>query len=141
MTDKILLDTNILVYIYDHSESIKQQKAIRILDRLIPLEKAVISTQILAEFYAATTKAKRSLLTRSEALQKVIYYANIFKVVEINKPVIVEAVKGVEKHSFSFWDAQVWATARIYSIPVILSEDFNSGSSIENVSFENPFLT
>jgi predicted nucleic acid-binding protein len=141
MIDKILIDTNILIYVYDNAESIKQEKAIKVLDRLIPLQKAVISTQILAEFYAATTKARRSLLSRSEALQRVLIYANIFEVVEINKAVIVEAVRGVEKHGFSFWDAQVWATARIYSIPVVFSEDFNSGAIIEDILFENPFRT
>jgi len=39
----------------------------------------------------------------------------------------------------SFWDAQVWATAKLNQIPVVLSEDFASGCVIEGVQFENPF--
>ena len=39
----------------------------------------------------------------------------------------------------SFWDAQVRATAKLNQIPVILSEDFASGSVIEGVQFDDPF--
>ncbi len=39
----------------------------------------------------------------------------------------------------SFWDAQVWATAKLNQIPVVLSQDFASGSVIEGVQSENPF--
>jgi predicted nucleic acid-binding protein len=41
----------------------------------------------------------------------------------------------------SLWDAQVWATAKLNQIPVVLSEDFASGSVIEGVLFENPFAS
>ncbi|CAN1213360.1 hypothetical protein TUMEXPCC7403_24355 [Tumidithrix helvetica PCC 7403] len=57
----------------------------------------------------------------------------------ITKAVLLEAVRGVETHSFSFWDAQIWATARIYQISEIFSEDFNTGSTVEAVSFFDPF--
>jgi len=39
----------------------------------------------------------------------------------------------------SFRDAQVWATAKLNQIPVVLSQGFASGSVIEGVQFENPF--
>ena len=51
---------------------------------------------------------------------------------------VLEAVRGVRDHRFSFYDAQIWAVARLNSIPVILSEDFNTGASIEGVLFVNP---
>jgi len=37
------------------------------------------------------------------------------------------------------WDAQIWAAARLNQIPVVVSEDFNSGSMTEGVRFVNPF--
>ncbi len=39
----------------------------------------------------------------------------------------------------AFWDAQIWATAKLNQIPVVLSQGFASGSVIEGVLFENPF--
>jgi predicted nucleic acid-binding protein len=38
----------------------------------------------------------------------------------------------------SYWDAQIWATARLNQVPVVFSEDFNTGSLIEGVRFINP---
>jgi predicted nucleic acid-binding protein len=52
-----------------------------------------------------------------------------------------EAIRGVRDRQFSFWDAQIWATARLNQIPVVFSEDFNSGSSIESVRFIDLFST
>lgn len=51
---------------------------------------------------------------------------------------MVDAARGVLDHQLSFWDALIWATAKLNQIPVILSEDFRSGTSLEGVRFINP---
>lgn len=38
-------------------------------------------------------------------------------------------------------DAQLWATAKLNQIPVIFSEDFNSGATLEGARFVNPFAS
>jgi predicted nucleic acid-binding protein len=53
--------------------------------------------------------------------------------------VVLEALRGVKQHQFEFWDAQIWAAARLNQTPIVFSEDFNSGSVIEGVRFVNPF--
>jgi predicted nucleic acid-binding protein len=45
----------------------------------------------------------------------------------------------VQQYQFSFWDAQIWAAARLSQAPVVLSEDFNPGAVIEGVRFVDPF--
>jgi len=45
----------------------------------------------------------------------------------------------VRQYQFSFWDAQIWAAAKLNQVPVVLSEDFNAGAIIEGVRFVNPF--
>jgi predicted nucleic acid-binding protein len=45
----------------------------------------------------------------------------------------------VRDHGLSYCDTQVWAAARLNQVPVIFSEDFNSGSALEGVRFINPF--
>ncbi len=52
--------------------------------------------------------------------------------------IVLEAARGVRDYQFSFWDAQIWATARLNQIPTIYSEDFNVNSAIEGVRFLNP---
>jgi len=38
-----------------------------------------------------------------------------------------------------YYDAQIWAIAFLYQIPVVLSEDFNTGAVVKGVEFRNPF--
>lgn len=61
-----------------------------------------------------------------------------FEVISLTAPVVTEALRGVYEHRLSYYDAQIWAPARLSQIPVVLSEDFNSGAILESVSFLNP---
>lgn len=52
--------------------------------------------------------------------------------------IVNEATVGVQQHHLSYWDAQLWATARLNQVAVVLSEDFASGSRRGGVRFVNP---
>jgi predicted nucleic acid-binding protein len=54
---------------------------------------------------------------------------------------VLEAVRGVRDHQLAYWDAQIWATARLNQVPLVLSEDFSNGAVIEGVRFVNPFAS
>lgn len=139
MNGRIFLDTNILVYIYDPLDAAKQERAIEVVDRLIRTTRAVISTQVLGEFFIATTRTRRPLLSPAEAIARMRNYLAACYVVDITQLICLEAIRGVEAHNIGFWDAQIWATARLNQILEIYSEDFNSGAIIEGVRFTNPF--
>lgn len=139
MNGKILLDTNILVYIYDPLDRTKQDRAIEVVDKLIQTNRVVISTQVIGEFFIATTRAKRPLLTPAEALGRMRNYLAACYVVDVTQLISLEAIRGVETHHFGFWDAQIWATAKLNQIPEVYSEDFSSGAIVEGVRFINPF--
>ena len=138
MSNRVLLDTNILVYLYDPLDSAKQEQAIAIVDRLIRTSIAVLSPQIMGKFFIATTRARRPLLSPSEAIDRIRNYLASCQVVDITQMITLEAVRGMETHSFGFWDAQIWATARLNQIAEVYSEDFNPGATIEGVRFTNP---
>lgn len=42
-------------------------------------------------------------------------------------------------HPMSFWDPLVWASAAQHGIPVIYSEDYQSGRTVGGVRYINPF--
>jgi predicted nucleic acid-binding protein len=52
---------------------------------------------------------------------------------------VLEATRGVQDHLLPYWDAQIWATARLNQIPIVFSEDFNAGAVLGGVRFVNPF--
>jgi predicted nucleic acid-binding protein len=139
MSDRVFADTNVLVYAYDRTEPEKQQQALAVLDHLVMTKIGVISTQVLAEFFVTVTRKIKAPLSVDEAYQRLVNYSQAWKVVDLSSLIVLEAGRGVRDHQFSFWDAQIWATARLNQIPVIFSEDFSSGAIIVGVRFVNPF--
>ena len=139
MNDRVLADTNVLVYAYDRSEPHKQQQALQILDRLAVSGAGAISTQVLGEFFVAVTRKITAPLTVDEGYTRVNNYLRSWAVLNLTGMVVLEAARGVRDHAMSFWDAQIWAVARLNQIPVVLSEDFQDESAVEGVRFVNPF--
>jgi predicted nucleic acid-binding protein len=135
----MLIDTNVLVYAYDRSEPDKQRRALDVLDRLVSSGEGRLSAQVLSEFYVNVTAKIPSPLTKAEAEGRLAHYVQLWPVYPVSATVVLEAVRGVNDYQFSFWDAQIWAAARLNHIPVVLSEDFNAGAVIEGVRFVDPF--
>jgi len=140
MTSKTFIDTNVLVYAYDRSEPLKQRAAFDLLDTLANSGTGVISAQVLSEFFVTVTKKISEPLTFKQAITRVKNFCQLWTVLELNEMIVLEAVRGVKEHRFSFWDAQIWAAARLNQVNLVLSEDFSHGSFVEGVRFINPFL-
>ncbi len=139
MSARVFIDTNVLVYAYDRSEPEKQRRALEILDQLVSTRTGVISPQVMLEFFVMVTRKIAAPLSVSDAYERLANYLQIWTVIELTGIIILEAARGVRDHRLNFWDAQIWATARLNQIPLVLSEDFNAGSVIEGVRFANPF--
>ena len=139
MNVSALIDTNVVVYAYDHADTIKQQRAFDVLDYLATRGAGALSTQVLAEFFVAVTRRIATPLSAAEAFTRIENYVLSWTVVEMSGLIVLEAARGVRDYQFSFWDAQIWATARLNQIPIVLSEDFDVASAIEGVQFVNPF--
>ena len=78
-------------------------------------------------------------LTRAEAVVQVEHWARAFPVYTLTPQIVVTAVRGARDHRLNDYDAQLWATALLNQVPVIFSEDFASGSTLEGVRWVNPF--
>jgi predicted nucleic acid-binding protein len=135
----ILIDTNILVYAFDYRNPTRQNQAMNILITLGQISSGRLSVQCLSEFFNATYK-KTKLLTLTEAAEQTQKLAQGFITYPLTRTIVIEAIRGVKEYNISFWDAQLWAVAKLNQIPTIFSEDFSSGSTIENVRFQNPFI-
>lgn len=139
MNSRIFLDTNVLVYAYDRSEPEKQRLAIQVIDALVAQGRSVVSTQVLAEFFITITRKISVPLSVDEGYERVQNYLRFCMVLNLTGPVVLEAIRGVRDHQFHFWDAMIWATARLNQIPVIFTEDFPNREVVEGIRFVNPF--
>jgi len=137
----ILIDTNVIVYACDPGEPVKRDQAGRVLRFLEQTGNGRLSVQGLSEFVSATTRRLRPPLTVTEATQQVERLMLSFPIFDLTPMVVLEALRGLCDHQLSFYDAQVWAAARLNQTPVIFSEDFNSGATLEGVRFVNPFAS
>lgn len=133
-----LLDTNLLLYAHDQSERHKQARALELLERLGDGLSAALSTQNLAEFANVALKRLEPPLSPVEVTEQLELLEQTFVVYPLTAAVVREAIRGVATHSLSYYDAQVWAVAKLNQIPVVLSEDFNGGATLEGVLFLNP---
>jgi predicted nucleic acid-binding protein len=138
--DQVLIDTNILVYAYDSFESKKQIRSQEVIDSLTRSGRGRLSTQVLGEFINASARSRRRLLTIEQALVEMKRFADTFTVFDVTLKIAMNAIDGVRLHQLPYYDAQLWATARLNQVGTIFSEDFQHGRSIEGVQFLNPLL-
>ncbi|MBM4334164.1 MAG: PIN domain-containing protein [Deltaproteobacteria bacterium] len=135
----ILIDTNLLVYLYDQNQPGKQAQSHRVLEQLELTHSGRLSVQALAEFFSVATRKLSPSLTAAEALEQMNLFTRLWPVFELTPMIVMEAGRGVRDHRISYYDAQVWAIARLNQVPVVFSEDFGDGSILEGVRFVNPF--
>lgn len=135
---KIILDTNILVYSYDARDLVKHQFARKLLTDLHSQQSAVFPVQALAEY--ASVAQRKLKISSLDIYAHINTVSNAWQVLPLTPAIILEAARGVRDYQLSYFDAQIWATARLNQIPVIFSENFNNGAILEGVYFVNPFL-
>jgi predicted nucleic acid-binding protein len=134
----ILFDTNILVYAHDAADPTRQARAIVALDRVHSSRQGRVSTQVLGELFSILSRGKKPLLTRAAAAKQIDRLTRAWPVLDVTSLIVLEALRGVTAHQMAYWDSQLWATARLNQVPIIFSEDFNTGATIEGVRFVNP---
>lgn len=139
MTARALVDSNVLVYAFDAASRDKQARAARLLAGIEPLGRGVLSTQVLGEFFRVVTERIPHPLAAAQARLEVERLVTAWPVLPITAPIVIEAARGVRDHRMSYWDAQLWATARLNQVDVVLSEDFQDGRILDGVRFVNPF--
>lgn len=131
----VLIDTNILIYAWDSSDKEKQSKAIMTLQE--NRHKAYLSIQNLSEFASFMVRNK----CNSDWLQDTLAtYQEVFTILPLQPNNIADALRAVQEHQLSYWDAQIWAVAKANRIPTIFSEDGPTGRSILSVTFINPLI-
>ncbi len=136
----ILIDTNLLIYLFDQNQPDRQSRAIDVLDRLELMGLGRLSVQNLAEFFSVSTRKLSPPLSPTEALKQVNLFTRAWPIFDLTPLVVLEAGRGVRDYQMSYYDAQIWATARLNQISVIFSEDFSVGATLEGVRFVNPFV-
>jgi predicted nucleic acid-binding protein len=135
----VLIDTNLLIYLFDHNDPVKHAKSRSVLDKLQGIGAGRLSIQSLSEFASVAPKQLSHVVSISDVIDIVRKLASVFPICYVTPAIVANAARGVRDYQFSYYDAQIWSCALFNQIPLVFSEDFSDGQVIEDVRFVNPF--
>ena len=136
MTALSFFDTNILVYADDESSLQKQKRAIRLFSEHHRAGLAVVSLQVLQEYFAAAT---RKLHVDAEVAQRKVELLARGRVVRFDPEDVIASIELHRLTRLSFWDAMILHAARLAGAEILYSEDLQHNSTVGGVKVVNPF--
>jgi predicted nucleic acid-binding protein len=137
MNGLAFFDTNILIYSDDASAPQKQLRAIQLITEHQRNGLAVISLQVMQEYFAAAT---RKLGVEPELAQRKVQLLARGHVVRFEANDVISAIELHRLTRISFWDAMIVHAARLAGAAVLYSEDMQHGALVGGVPIVNPFL-
>ena len=138
MTDRVFIDTNIIVYAHMINDPKKHETALALLKNSLTGVRLWISTQILSEFYSAMSKNKYGHIEIVELMSEMTRNINVLPVMLSTVETALQ-IKGV--YQFSYWDSLMLAAALESKCEVVYTEDLQHKQVIEGkLAIVNPFL-
>lgn len=136
---KAFFDTNLLVYLFDADAPSKQARAREVLDREVRAGRAVLSTQVLQEFYVTVTRKLGRPLAPDVAYRAVADLSAL-PLVQVDRQTILSAIQRCRRDRLSFWDALIVQAALTAGAEILYTEDLQHGRVMDGLQVENPFL-
>jgi predicted nucleic acid-binding protein len=138
MSDRVFLDTNILVYAYDLEDPVKQQRAAFIVENGVLDDAIALSTQVLGEFFVTLTRKVKPPLSAKDAAA-VLKMLLPVPLVSLDRALVDGPIALHFHYQISYWDALIIAAAQRAGCSRVLSEDLSDGQRYGTVTIENPF--
>ena len=134
MKDRIFIDSNIWIYLFAEDNSKK-----RVTSKSFILENAVnaifvISWQVINEVINILKKKK---FTEPDLRFVMSNMAKICIIQDFSEEILHNASSLREKHSFSFWDSLIIATAAAAKCDVVISEDMQNDRMISGMQIKD----
>jgi predicted nucleic acid-binding protein len=136
MKDKIFIDTNIWIYLFDSNNHHKQEASQKFIEA--HFNNIVLSTQVLNELYNVLSKKLK--LNHQKIKDIIIKIVANFDISPITTIEVFKAIEIKEKFGYSYWDSLILASAIENNCGVLVSEDMQHKFRIESdLQIINPF--
>jgi predicted nucleic acid-binding protein len=129
------VDTNILIYVNDPRDPVKQGIAASLVSSLTD---GVLLWQVACEYLAASRKLEPLGYDRAQAWQYVRDLQQVWHTVLPTWNVLNRAEDLLNRFSLSYWDAMIVAACLEANVQTLYTEDFGY-SIIDGLSIQNPF--
>jgi predicted nucleic acid-binding protein len=137
MTDKVFVDTNILVYAHDRSAGPKHERARTLIEKLWTSGAGVLSTQVLQEL-CVNLRRKTTHPLSIEQTQQLLQDYMSWDIVTNTAESVFEALVIEQRCNISFWDALMVQAAQTSGAAILYSEDLADGQQYGPLRVINP---
>jgi predicted nucleic acid-binding protein len=136
----VFVDTNVLVYARDASDTEKQATAAAWMEHLWTSAAGRLSVQVLQEYYVTVTRKLDPGLPTDEARDDVRDLA-AWRPVRIDEAMLDSAWRVEDRFELSFWDSLIVAAAHAAGCEFLLTEDLQHDLAIDGLRVADPFRT
>ncbi len=130
------VDTNILIYVHDPRDPVKQTKATSL---VLSLTDGVLLWQVACEYLAASRKLEPLGYTRSQAWQDIRDLQRVWYTLLPSWSILDRGEQLLKRYNLSFWDATIIAACLEGGVKCVYSEDFDAYSNVDGLKIVNPF--
>lgn len=135
----VFVDTSVLVYAFDDSDSVRQAVAERAILELMESDRIRLSTHVLQEFYVAITGRVGNPLSPGVALA-ILDELSAWPVLVVDYGLVRETVLFSKNQSLSFWDSLLVTAAARSGADALYTDALAPGQTTLGVRIVNPFL-
>ena len=136
MSDKVFIDTNILIYAFSEDEPQKQQIALSLIESVT--YDATISNQVINEL--AKKKKKKFKLSTSAVEDAILELDSLLNIVSFDISTQIKALRLKERYKLQYFDSLIISTALENKCSILYSEDMQHEIVIDNrLKIINPF--
>lgn len=129
------VDTNILIYVNDPRDPVKQSVAIALISNLV---EGVLLWQVACEYLAASRKLESLGYNRTQAYQYIRDLQQVWHTALPTWSVIDRAENLMRRFNLSHWDSMIIAACLEASVQTFYTEDLGY-SRIDGLEIVNPF--
>ena len=142
MSDRVFIDTNILIYAYTLDEPPKHDICKEIVKKVfLGNTRAAVSNQIIGELSRALLNKFNSPLAEVEkVVDELILYKNLDKV-NYTSQTIRKALFNCKTYAVPFWDSIIAETMKENGMAEIITENEKDFQRIPGIKVANPFRT
>ncbi len=139
MSAEYFLDTNILVYSFDHTAQEKRDIALDLIEASLKSRKGTLSTQVIQEFLNLATRKFKTTLPPDMARTYLQEVLEPMCSVATTTELLQRALGIHERWKFAYYDSLIVAAALTAGCGILYTEDLQSNQMIEGLEVVNPF--
>jgi predicted nucleic acid-binding protein len=133
---RVFFDTNVLLYMYSTADPGKQARARQLYREYASAGLALLSTQVVQEFYVA---ALRKLRLPRPHVREISSSLLDSPLIVVGPTHIRTAMENEARYNISFWDGLILAAAASGGVELLYTEDLNDGQQYGSVLVRSPF--